>query len=132
MRAGMSAVLIALIAAPASAASGVEGTWRTEAGDDGGYLEIRMGPCESDASKTCGTIARAHDAEGVNPDYEHLGKPMVKDMRSDGAGSFSGGTIWDPQKDKTYKSKMKLNGDELEVEGCIAFLCDGQDWTRVQ
>ena len=131
MRATIFVVLIAITAAPALATSGVEGTWRTEAGDEGGYLEIQMGPCESDASKTCGIIARAQGAEGVDPDYEHLGKPMVKDMRPDGKGGFSGGTIWDPQKDKTYKSKMKLNGDELEVEGCIAFLCDGQDWTRV-
>ena len=131
MREWIYAALIAFSAAPALAASGVAGTWKTETSDDGGYLEIQMGPCESDATKTCGIISRAHNAEGINPDYEHLGKPMVKDMTPDGESSFSGGTIWDPQKDKTYKSKMQLNGDELEVEGCIAFLCDGQDWTRV-
>jgi hypothetical protein len=27
------------------------------------------------------------------------------------------------EKDKTYKSKMTVEGDDLDVEGCISFVC---------
>ena len=40
------------------------------------------------------------------------------------------GEIWDPSEDKRYSSNMELKGDLLVVEGCILFLCRGQDWTR--
>ena len=64
--------------------------------------------------------------------YSNLGKIMVSGMSSDDGKSYSGGTIWDPEKDKTYKSKMTLKGDDLDVEGCISFFCSGQDWKRVR
>jgi uncharacterized protein (DUF2147 family) len=46
--------------------------------------------------------------------------------------SYAGGTIWDPEKDKTYKSKMSVKGDDLDVDGCISFVCIGEDWQRVK
>lgn len=52
-------------------------------------------------------------------------------MKSDDGISFSGGTIWDLEKDKVYKSKLKVKGNDLKVDGCIAFICVGQNWTRV-
>ena len=57
---------------------------------------------------------------------------LLKDMEPDGDNEYSGGTIWDPAADKVYKSKMKANGNQLEVDGCIAFICSGQNWTRVE
>ncbi|MEM9794644.1 MAG: DUF2147 domain-containing protein, partial [Pseudomonadota bacterium] len=43
----------------------------------------------------------------------------------------SGGQIWAPDDDKTYRSNMALDGDSLKVEGCVAIFCRGQTWTRV-
>ena len=131
MRYIFSALILLTAAAGALAGAGVEGVFKTETSDEGGYLEITFGSCQTNASKTCGVITAAYNEQGLNPGYEHLGKLMVKDMTPDGDESFSGGTIWDPEKDKTYKSKMQLEGQILDVEGCIAFFCDGQDWTRV-
>lgn len=34
--------------------------------------------------------------------------------------------------DGGYLSKLHLKGDVLDVEGCISFICIGQDWTRVK
>lgn len=124
--------LLALFSTTALANAGADGTWRTESSEEGGYLEVTMAPCATDAGRTCGVISKANDGKGPDASYEHLGKLMVKDMQSEGGGYFSDGTIWDPQADKTYKSKMQVNGNELEVDGCIAFLCSGQTWTRVQ
>jgi uncharacterized protein (DUF2147 family) len=123
---------LALVSATATAGDGVNGIWRTEANDAGGYLEVTIGACESDAAKTCGVISKAHNGQGEDPAYENLGKKMVWDMEPDGGSAYAGGKIWDPEKDKIYKSKIQVVGDGLEVEGCVAFICQGQDWKRVK
>jgi uncharacterized protein (DUF2147 family) len=43
-----------------------------------------------------------------------------------------GGTVLDPEKGKTYKSRLQLHdgGRKLGVSGCIAFICRSQDWLR--
>ena len=53
-------------------------------------------------------------------------------MTDDGGGSFSGGTIWDPGADKTYKSKMTIEGKVLKVSGCISVFCRTQTWKRLK
>ena len=123
-----------IIAATSSmaVADGLNGIWKTAADDDGAYLEVTLGPCDSDSSKTCGTISKAFTKEGPDPKYADLGKPIVMDMKSHDGKNYSGGTVWDPEKNKTYKSKLHLKGDVLDVEGCISFICIGQDWTRIK
>lgn len=114
-----------------AAADPVDGLWKTAPGDTGGYLHVSISPC---GSAICGTIDSAFDAKGDQDlSYEHLGKQMIWDMVSDGDGTYSGGKIWAPDADKTYKSKMTLSGSKLEVKGCVAggLVCRGQDWTRV-
>ncbi|WP_188109777.1 DUF2147 domain-containing protein [Pseudohalioglobus sediminis] len=125
-------LLAAVTLSASTMAASVEGVWKTETNDEGGYLEITVSPCSENASLTCGLITQAVRSDGPNPDYEHIGKLMIEDMQRDDERRFSGGTIWDPEADKVYKSKMQLDGNELEVEGCIAFFCDGQTWTRVE
>ena len=112
-------------------ATGAHGVWKTEKNDNGAYLEVTVAPCESDAALTCGTITRAVAPTGENPDYEYLGRRMVDAMRYDGEGAYSGGSIWDPQSDKVYKSRVLLENGELDVKGCVAFVCRGQRWQPV-
>lgn len=126
-----SYLFLLLTASAFVSAEGIDGVWSTEESDSGGHLQVEIGPCEFDTSKTCGVISAAFSKDGVEPDYEHLGKLMIRNMKSDDGISFSGGTIWHPEKDKVYKSKLKVNGDDLKVDGCIAFICIGQNWTRV-
>jgi len=71
-------------------------------------------------------------AGGLDPKYVNLGKAIVTHMSSHDGKKYSGGTVWDPEKNKTYKSKLYLKGDVLDVEGCISFICIGQDWKRVK
>ena len=124
---------IALIAAPASAlAGGADGVWQTEKNKAGGYLEVTIAPCAAAASLTCGTISRAFNANGEDPTYPNLGKSIIDGMKHDGGDSYSGGSIWDPEDNKTYSSKMTVKGDDLDVEGCISIFCQGQDWKRVK
>jgi uncharacterized protein (DUF2147 family) len=131
MRKLMLAMTVAALPAAALAAE-VDGVWKSEANEDGAYIEITMAPCAADASLTCGTISKAVTKDGDDPTYANLGKPIVENMKAEGGGNYSDGTIWDPESDKTYKSNMTLKGDTLNVEGCVLFICEGQDWTRVQ
>ncbi len=125
-----AAVFVTL--ASTALADPVDGIWKTAPGDTGGYLHVSVESC---GSAVCGTIDSAFSAKGdQNLDYEHLGKQMIWDMVPDGDGAYGGGKIWDPESDKTYTSKMQLNGNTLVVKGCVAggLICRGQDWTRFE
>jgi len=126
---------IALLAAAAPAlafAGPADGVWQTEKNKQGGYLEVTIAPCTSDSALTCGKISRAFNKDGEDPAYPDLGKPIIEGMKNDGGASYSGGTIWDPEDNKTYSSKMTVKGDDLDVEGCVTIFCQGQDWKRVK
>ena len=93
---------------------------------------MTAGPCESDAKLTCGVISKAVTKDSPDLAYENLGKLVISDMKPHGKNSYAGGKIWDPEIDKTYKSKMSIKGDDLDVEGCVSVVCIGEDWKRVE
>lgn len=112
------------MSATLAAADPAAGTWKTEAGETGGYLHVNIAPCGADI---CGTIAKV-----VNNDNQSIvGKNIIWNMKSNGGGSYSGGKIWAPDTDKTYNSKMSLSGNSLKVQGCVLGICRGQTWSRV-
>lgn len=128
--------LLALFASPVFADA--IGTWKSENDDEGGYIHVAVAPCTGDARKLCGTIV---DAFNEDPAYldearaaELRGKLMIRDMEPDGANNWSNGTIWAPDDDETYASKMELKGNVLRVSGCVmaGLVCRGQDWTKVR
>ena len=125
-----AAVLLAVVAGPL-AADPAEGTWKTQEGEEGGYLHVAIAPC---GAALCGTIAKAFDASGASSTaYPHLGKRLIWDMVPEGGNAYGGGKIWAPDTNKTYASKMELAGNRLKVKGCVAggLVCRGQDWSRV-
>ena len=124
---------VALVAVSSLAYAGAaDGIWKTEANDAGGYLQVTIGPCASDAKLTCGIISSAFTKDGPDTSYANMGKLMISNMKSNDGNTYDSGTIWDPEKDKTYKSKMTVKGDDLDVEGCISIVCTGEDWKRVK
>jgi uncharacterized protein (DUF2147 family) len=121
---------LTLIATPALAQDAT-GTWQTERGDTGGLLHVDIAAC---GDMLCGTIARAFDKDNAQiADYEHIGKQLIWDMSAKGDNAWGSGKIWAPDRDKTYSSKMELNGDRLKVSGCVAaVICRSQTWIKVQ
>tara|TARA_B100000963_G_C22577317_1_gene649099 strand:- start:616 stop:1017 length:402 start_codon:yes stop_codon:yes gene_type:complete len=114
-------------------AEGVTGVYKTEETETGSFLEIEFGPCDEDPSLSCGIIVKAYESvNNVNKEYEHTGKIMVANMKSEGSGKFSGGTIWDPSENKVYNSKMTSIDKDISVEGCILIFCRAQLWKRVK
>lgn len=124
------ALVAAMAAGGAAAAAEIGGVWKSEPGEGGKFIHVEIAPCEEAEGRLCGTIIGAF--EGA--DEAIVGRPIIWDMEPDGEGRWSGGRIWAPDEDETYRSKMALEDDRLEVSGCIlgGFICRGQDWTRVE
>ncbi len=120
----IAAAFVAVASAGAAMADPVEGTWKTETGETGGYLHVKIAAC---GDSFCGTIAKVVS----NDNTDITGKRMIWDMKAKGNGSYSGGRIWAPDVDKTYRSKMSLTGNTLKVSGCVGPICRGQSWSRI-
>jgi uncharacterized protein (DUF2147 family) len=123
----LAAIAVAL-ATPALAADPVLGIYKTQPGDDGKFGFVELYDCDG---AICGVIRRAFDASGAEVPSKNIGKRMLWDMKAEGSGSYSGGKIWAPDRDKTYKSSMELSGASLTVSGCVFVVCRDQKWTRV-
>ena len=77
-------------------------------------------------------LVKSFDSSGAETLSPSIGKKIIWDMEAQGDGYYSGGKIWSPDRDKTYKSKMTLSGSKLAVEGCVMMICrDGGTWSRV-
>lgn len=125
----LSAIFGLGLAGAAFAADPVHGTWMTAPDDNGNTGHIQVAAC---GSKICGTLVKSFDSSGAEMASDNIGKKIIWDMQSDGGGEYSGGKVWSPDRDKTYKSKMQLTGNKLNIQGCVMFVCrDGGSWTRV-
>ena len=139
--ASLLALPLALASLQASASDAVVGRWKTIDSDTGkpkSIVEITQAPN--------GTLS-GHIVELLNPSKPNplcdkckddrknkpiTGMEIIRGMKADGGGEYSGGTILKPDEGKVYKSKMELieGGKKLEVSGCIAFICKSQTWLR--
>jgi|LGOV01.1.fsa_nt_gb uncharacterized protein (DUF2147 family) len=123
---------LALVLPSLANAGALTGVFQTEPGDSGGFLHVGMEPCADNPTLTCGTILRAYKEDGSQDNaYEHLGEPIVWAMEDRGNDRWGRGKIWAPDRDKTYDSKMSMNGNVLQVKGCVAFICRNQNWVVV-
>lgn len=143
MRKTLFALAIGLAAVPmfASAQSPV-GKWKTiddETGKAKSIVEITQA---SNGTLQGRVIEILSSDRGPNPTCDkcsgaNKGKPVkgmviLWGLKPDGNGKWVGGTVLDPAKGKTYKSKLELKsgGDKLGMSGCIAFICREQTWVR--
>ena len=143
MRKTLFALAIGLAAVPmlASAQSPV-GKWKTiddETGKAKSIVEITQA---SNGTLQGRVIEILSSDRGPNPTCDkcsgaNKGKPVkgmviLWGLKPDGNGKWAGGTVLDPAKGKTYKSKLELKsgGDKLGMSGCVAFICREQTWVR--
>lgn len=110
-------------------AQDISGIYQTQANDDGNFGMVEFYDC---GGKYCGKLIRSFDKSKKEISSPHIGRNIVADMVSEGGGKFSGGTIWDPGADKTYRSKMQMDGNRLSVSGCVAIICKTQNWVKVR
>ena len=68
--------------------------------------------------------------KGTNKGKPIEGMTILWGLKADG-DEWTGGTVLDPAKGKTYKAKLEMiSADKLGMSGCIAFFCRQQVWIR--
>mgnify|MGYP005739710901 FL=1 len=115
---------------------GIFGYWLTS----GSIVKI-----ENCSNAVCGKIVTIFVDDGVDPksilDDNNKNKSLRKrtlvgidllsefKIKNDKQKTFKGGKIYDPRSGNTYKSNLYLDEEgDLKVEGCLAFICDGEKW----
>jgi uncharacterized protein (DUF2147 family) len=113
----------------------IPGRWLTEARD--GIIEItRTASGDYEGRIVGGNSPHRTDVNDPDAGRRHLpllGQVILRNMREDGPGRLSGGTIYDPDSGRTYKCRIELlDRDHLKVRGFIgiALLGRSQTWTR--
>jgi uncharacterized protein (DUF2147 family) len=131
MKAILGSAVVVLWAGAAMAGDPVEGIWKTKPDDNGNFGYVQIAPC---GPALCGTLIQSFDGTGAKMDSENIGKRIVWDMLPEGDGSYGGGKVWAPDRDKTYSSTMQMTGNSLAVSGCVlgGLICRASDWSRVK
>lgn len=125
-----AAIAALVLGAGAAAADPIEGTWQTTRDDNGNFGHIEVGPCPGNAAQYCGTLVRSFDSSGNAISSENIGRMIISQAEPQGGGEYRG-KIYAPDRDRTYNSRMTLNGNSLSVSGCVLGICrDGGTWTR--
>jgi len=123
----MSAALA--MGAGAAMAEPLLGTWQTAKDDNGHSGLIEVAPC---GNKLCGKLVKSFDESGNETQSDNLGRNIISETVPVGGGEYEG-KVYSPDRDKTYNSKLELQGDRLMVKGCVMFVCrDGGTWRKVQ
>jgi uncharacterized protein (DUF2147 family) len=131
MRVAFAALFLSAALTSQAAAQSPIGTWRTPPNAEGAYADVRLAPCANGENTLCGVIARVYDSPAGVPDV--TGRVIIRDMVESG-GRWSGGTVWAPDEDRTYRARLTLQADSLRVEGCVlgGVICRGQTWARLE
>lgn len=122
----MSAALV-LGMATAASADPIVGTWASEKNKDGASLHVKINSC---GSAICGTVAKVLGHPNKSPE----GRQMIWDMKPVGGGEYSGGRVWAPDRNKTYRGKLLLKGNTLTMSGCVmgGTVCRDSKFTRLK
>ena len=155
MRCLVAFAIVFLVALPVAAGDGdaILGTWATDPEGEGGQAHIEI-YLERDtyAGKIVWIeepVYGADDEDGEegepkvdtnNPDPAQRSRPimgltLMEGFEFDGKGTWKKGTIYDPDNGKTYKCKLRLEGEGvLNVRGYIGISMIGRtsQWTRVK
>lgn len=113
----------------------VFGTFRVESGS----ANVTIADCGN--GSPCGEITWVNPAsvpEGQSADtvktahgIQIMGLMMLEGFKAK-KNDWRGGTIYDPEADKTYASRIKRKDDgSLQVKGCIGPICQTQVWHEV-
>ncbi|MGV8961302.1 MAG: DUF2147 domain-containing protein [Stenotrophomonas sp.] len=126
----------------ASASDSALGRWKTIDDETGKVKSIVEITQAANGTLTGKVVDILQSDRGPNPlcdkcDGNNKNKPIkgmtiLWSLKPKSATQWAEGTILDPAKGKTYKSRVELTdgGKKLDVAGCIAFICRTQTWVR--
>lgn len=61
---------------------------------------------------------------------KYVGMTIIKGLKADGGGKYSGGTITDPEKGKDYRMTANLSGNTFKLKGYIGPFSRSQEWKK--
>ncbi|QIE47321.1 DUF2147 domain-containing protein [Pseudohalocynthiibacter aestuariivivens] len=123
------AAVAVLMGAGMATAEPLLGTWRTAADDNGNSGLIKVDQC---GAKLCGTLVKSYGPDGKEIKSDNIGRKIISETVNKGGGAYTG-KVYSPDRGKTYKSKLQLNGATLKVSGCVLGICrDGGTWQKVK
>ena len=128
----IAALALLMLPVAAHAAEPITGQWLTKEGK----AIVAIAPC---GQGVCGRIAKVikpnpggHGVDERNPNPALRNRPIVGLpilINFTDAGRDWRGRIYDPEAGKEYRSILKkLPDGSLQVQGCIAFFCQTQNW----
>lgn len=135
-------LLLALPLVCSAQSSGPIGRWKTiddETGKPKSIVEIYKAANGTLAGRVVEVLQSetgpnpvCDKCSGTNKNKPIKGMVILWNLKAEDATHWAGGTVLDPAKGKTYKSKIELhpNGSKLDMSGCIAFICRAQTWIR--
>lgn len=126
----------ALAGGPMTAEPTITGHWLTENGD--GTIEVYVTPDGTLEGKIIDGKGKGR-LDDKNPEPALRTRPLkgvviLKGMKPDGPGRWSGGTIYDPDSGNTYRCTVRLEGkDVLHLRGYVGVSLFGRTsrWTRL-
>lgn len=118
----MASALCPMLAAFGAEAADIDGNWAR--GD--GNAKVLIAPCGEDICATNTWIK-------PGTPREKTGDRLVMNIKPDEKGIYSG-TAFDPQRDKSYRITVTVDGNSMTTKGCIVagLLCKGISWTRIE
>ena len=123
------AAVAVLMGAGMATAEPLLGMWRTAADDNGNSGLIKVENC---GAKLCGTLVKAYGPNGKEIKSDNIGRKLISETVNKGGGEYRG-KVYSPDRGKTYKSKLQLSGDTLQVNGCVMGICrSGGTWKKVK
>ncbi len=97
-------------------------TWQTfDEGQPKGVVKIT----ESNGVLTGKLISTVSDKG-----QKYVGTTIISGLKADGTGKYSGGTITDPEKNKTYRLTASLSGSTLSLKGHLGPFSRSQTWKK--
>ena len=117
----VASVLGPMLAASGAGAADIDGNWAR--GD--GNAKVLIAPCGDNICAT-NTWIKPGTPE------EKTGDRLIMTIKPDETGVYSG-TAFDPQRDKSYKITVTVDGNSMTTKGCIVagLLCKGITWARI-
>jgi uncharacterized protein (DUF2147 family) len=128
----LAAVLMLATATHAAAQSaGIAGIWWTPAHD--GKIEIVVDAAGTASGRLIAVApadAGKHDDKNPDPALRTrpaLGLPILQGFRQERDGSWSGGTVYDPESGRTYSGTLSLDRDgRLRMRGYVGISLFGR------
>jgi len=130
---------VVLTAGPGLAADAPLGEWLVK----DGYAQVRVDNCGGAIWGVISWEAKPGGRDNENPDpalrgRPVLGMPILLDMKEKTVSNWGTkeqrwvGHVYNSENGKMYDANIKLQSPNvMRMEGCLAFICMGQDWTRV-